>query len=224
MKRIIVIEGTDGAGKETQTKLLHEKLLEKNKDVFYQSFPNYKSKSAEPLRLYLDGKTGGISSLTPKAASTLFAVDRLLTWKTDLAKLNDLESYTLICDRYTTSNMLYQTTRFDSIIDSIKMTEWISKLEYVDMEIPKPNLVIFLDMPPWATRQLRKNRLNKMNGGETQDIHESNEAFLVRVYDLSKRVALREGWKIVKCTEDENKIKSVDEIHQEILKVVENNL
>ncbi|MGL5716519.1 MAG: dTMP kinase [Cetobacterium sp.] len=221
MKRIIVIEGTDGAGKETQTKLLHEKLLEKSKNVFYQSFPNYDNRSAEPVRVYLEGETGGITSLTPKAASTLFAVDRLLTWKTDLAKLNDVEDYTLICDRYTTSNMLYQATKFDTVIDSVGMIDWISKLEYVDMEIPKPNLVIFLDMPPWATRQLRKDRLNKMNGAEVQDIHESNESFLVRVYDLSKRIALREGWKIIKCTEDGNKIKSIDEIHQEILKVVE---
>lgn len=223
-KRIIVIEGTDGSGKETQTRFLHEALSKVNKNVFYQSFPNYDNRSSEPVKVYLEGKTGGIESITPEAASTLFAVDRLLTWKTDLLKLDKLEDYTLICDRYTTSNMLYQATKFDTLIGSIRMIDWISNLEYYEMKIPKPDLVLFLDMPPWATRKLREGRLNKIDNGKTQDIHESNDAYLVRVYDLSKRIALREGWKIIKCTEDGTTIKSMEEIHQEILKVVENNL
>lgn len=223
-KLIIVIEGTDGSGKETQTRFLYEALTKDDKNVFHQSFPNYDDRCSEPVKVYLEGKTGGIESITPEAASTLFAVDRLLTWKTKLKGLESMEKYKLICDRYTTSNMLYQATKFDTLIDSIKMVDWISKLEYTDMKIPKPDLVLFLDMPPWATRKLREGRLNKIDNGKTQDIHESNDAYLTRVYDLSKRIALREGWKIIKCTEDGTTIKSMEEIHQEILKVVENNL
>ncbi len=59
MGKLIVIEGTDSSGKETQTKKLFERLLGKKKtNVKKISFPNYDSPACEPVKMYLAGKFG----------------------------------------------------------------------------------------------------------------------------------------------------------------------
>ena len=55
MGKIIVIEGTDASGKETQTKKLLERFLAEKKEVRSLSFPNYQSPACEPVKMYLAG-------------------------------------------------------------------------------------------------------------------------------------------------------------------------
>ena len=78
---IISIEGTDGAGKHTQQQLLLSKLKALGHKVFDQSFPNYDSNSSAPVKMYLSGEFGGSNSLDAYQASSLYAVDRMCTYK-----------------------------------------------------------------------------------------------------------------------------------------------
>lgn len=219
-KEIIVIEGTDGSGKQTQSELLKKRIINDFEDCHLMSYPNYINICCEPVKHYLNGSFGGLDSITPYAASTLFAVDRLATWKMDLKSLEEKNNYILLLDRYTTSNMLYQASKIDNKIEAMKMVDWISDLEYNKMEIPKPTTVIFLDMPPYASKKLREGRKNKFTDSAELDIHESNEEYLERVYAISKEIAYREGWVIINCVDEKGDIKTIGEIHEEIYKLV----
>lgn len=226
-KQIIVIEGTDGSGKQTQSELLKNKLIKEFENCYLMSFPNYTNICCEPVKHYLNGEFGSLDETTPYAASTLFAVDRLSTWKMDLKHLEKKNDYILLLDRYTTSNMLYQASKIKNKIEAMKMVDWISDLEYNKMKIPKPTMVIFLDMPPYASKELRNGRKNKFTNKDELDIHESNEEYLESVYAVSKDIAYREGWIIINCTDDIGNIKTIGEIHKEIyntvLKTIERN-
>lgn len=219
-KELIVIEGTDGSGKETQSELLKNNLSNNFEGVHSVSFPNYNNVCCEPVKKYLNGDFGDLSEITPYAASTFFAVDRLATWKMSLKELKNKDNYILISDRYTTSNMLYQASKIENKIEAMKMVDWISDLEYNKMDIPKPTLVLFLDMPPWASKKLREGRANKITGESKQDIHESNEQYLEKVYAISKDIAYRAGWNIINCISEDGEIKSISKIQEDIYNLV----
>ncbi|MGL5713480.1 MAG: thymidylate kinase, partial [Paraclostridium sp.] len=139
MGKIIVIEGTDGSGKETQTKLMVAKMFGK-KEVWCQSFPHYHSGGCTPVKMYLEGELGELSEINGYAASVMFAIDRYVTFKTLLdKKIKEVDF--LILDRYTTSNMIYQSSKFDFTIDATRMVDWVEDLEYNKLGLPKPDLV-----------------------------------------------------------------------------------
>ncbi|MGL6099887.1 MAG: dTMP kinase [Fusobacteriaceae bacterium] len=223
MAKIIVIEGTDGSGKETQTKLLLERLPSGVPSVVLQSFPNYEGRGCEPTKMYLNGELGDLKDISPYAASVMFATDRYVTIKSELSD-KFKENSLFIFDRYVTSNMLYQASKFEERIEAMKMVAWISDLEYNKMKLPRPTITLFLDMPPWASKKLREGRLNKITGDDKQDIHESNEEYLEKVYAISKDIAYSESWIIIECVNSDNSIKTIEEINVEIIKQIKKNL
>ena len=113
MGKLIIIEGTDGSGKQTQTELIYNKLtlllgIEKIKKL---SFPNYESKSSEPVKMYLSGEFGkNVEDVNAYAASILYSVDRFASFKTEWENLYN-GGGVIISDRYTTSNMIHQASK-----------------------------------------------------------------------------------------------------------------
>ena len=98
---------------------------------------------------------------------------------------------------------------------------WLYDYEYEKLGLPKPDLVIFLNMPIWAVQQLIKNRANKITGKKEKDIHEKDTKYLQESYDNAMNIAKKFGWTIVDCTIGD-RIKSLDEIQDEIRNIVNN--
>ena len=212
MGKLIVIEGSDGSGKATQTRKLYERLRDLEVNVRRVSFPNYESESSALIRMYLRGDFGGkAEEVNPYAAATFYAVDRFANffeWK-DFYQSGGL----ILSDRYVGSNMVYQAAKLNRKADRTKFLAWLDDLEYKHFGIPRPDLTIFLDMPPEISAILRRER-------GREDIHESDAAFMQKVYNVYKETAQKYGWKVVNCA-DKNFARSSTDIHENILAMVE---
>lgn len=224
MNNIIAIEGTDGSGKQTQIDKLFEFFKSKNFDVQKLSFPNYSSPSSGPVKMYLNGElSSSASGITAYQASILYAVDRFCTMK----KYENFIQHGvfLLLDRYAGSNLIHQACKIDNENEKENYIKWICELEFEILKIPRPNLVVFLDMPPEFSIALAHNRQN-LKCGEKKDIHEFDENHLKKAYENSLSIAKNQNWHIIQCIKNQ-KIESVEQIHQKIislLKTLFNNL
>ena len=213
MGKLLVIEGVDASGKATQTKLLYERLATEYENIRQISFPDYDSDFSLPIKRYLAGDLGNnADSVNPYAASLFYAIDRYAGYKRDWGDFYN-KGGILIADRYVTSNLVHQAAKING--DKAPFAQWLSDLEYGRLELPQPDLVLFLDMPPACARKLMENRANKITGEAQKDIHERDPHHLDRAYDNAMEIASIAGWQIVHCAEGEN-IRSIEEIHEEI--------
>lgn len=220
MGKLIIIEGLDGCGKSTQTALL-EKYFEDNSVNFKKiKLPDYDSKSSTLVKMYLGGEFGkNADDVNAYAAGAFYAVDRFASYKLDWGK--DYENGTLIlADRYATSNSIYQMEK----IDEDKWDEyldWSSDFEYNKIGIPKPDLVIFLDMPVDVSQKLMTSRYNGDEG--KKDVHEANVDFLNNCRKSALYTAKKQGWAVVPCSDGINPL-PIKEIHNTILDFVKKEL
>lgn len=216
MGKIIVIEGSDGSGKATQTKLLYQCLEKMGKRVRMVSYPNYDSPSSSLVKMYL-GKEFGEDAFAVNAfvASSFFAVDRFASYIRDWKEFYEGgENHVVLCDRYVTSNMLHQTAKIEGREEKEAFLDWEYDFEYVKGGLPVPDQVFFLDVKPETTFRLMKDRANKITHEAEKDIHESNPEFLIRSYENSLLVGEKYGWKRIPCCDDQGNMKSIEEIHE----------
>jgi len=214
--RIIVIEGLDGSGKATQTGLLYDSLAREGLSVRKLSFPDYDSLSSGPVRMYLNGEFGSHpDDVDSYAASVLYAVDRFSNFRSSWKE--DYDSGTLfVCDRYTTSNEVFQTAKlprekWDEYI------EWLEDFEYNLMGIPRPSLVIFLNMSEECSRRLLEKRYN---GDEARkDIHERDTDYQKRCRESALFCADKLGWTRIDCDRD-GELLTIEEIHGRVMEAV----
>ena len=220
MGKLIVIEGTDSSGKETQTKKLFEKLEEKDLKVKKISFPNYDSPACEPVKMYLAGAFGeDAMKVNPYPVSTMYAIDRYASFKTDWEKFYN-EDGIIVTDRYVTSNMVHQASKIRDLDEKKKYLNWLEDLEYEKMGIPRPDLVIFLNMPTDMAIRLMAERKNKITGEEKKDIHERDKEYLKESHANACKIANIYNWKEIKCNDGE-RIKTIEEIGEEVFSLVE---
>ena len=220
MGKLIIIEGLDGCGKSTQTALL-EKYFEDNSVKFKKiKLPDYDSKSSTLVKMYLGGEFGkNADDVNAYAAGAFYAVDRFASYKLDWGK--DYENGALIlADRYATSNSIYQMEK----IDEDKWDEyldWSADFEYNKIGIPRPDLVIFLDMPVDVSQKLMTSRYNSDEG--KKDVHEANVDFLNNCRKSALYTAKKQGWAVVPCSDGINPL-PIKEIHNTILDFVKKEL
>lgn len=218
MGYIIAITGTDGCGKQTQTQKLFRFLQESGKNVLMQSFPNYNSISSGPVKMYLGGELcEDANQLDAYQSSSLYAVDRLCTYHKFL-KAHYENNGIVLFDRYVDSNMVHQACKIEDLSDRDKFLTWLDNFEFNELKLPRPNHVIFLDMPPQVSISLAEAR-GELKVGTSKDIHENNHTHLINAYRAGLYVAEKYKWDIVHCVEG-NRIKTIEEIHQEILNLV----
>lgn len=212
--KLIVIEGLDGSGKATQTRLLNNALIEKGYNVKQMSFPDYDNPSSALVKMYLCGKLGeSPADVNPYAASSFYAVDRYASYKQFWQK--DYENGALIlADRYTTSNAIYQLAKVeDNMRDSF--LRWMEDYEYNMLGLPVPDKVIYLDMPPEISQELM---LKRYNGDESKkDLHESNVSFLIECRQSALYSAQQLNWSVITCGAN-GKPYSIENIHKAVLK------
>ncbi len=211
---LIAIDGVDASGKQTQTELLL-KRLRNSREARLVSFPAYESDSSALVKMYLNGNFGkDPKDVSAYAASVFFAADRYATYKSDWGKAYN-GGEVIIADRYVSSNMIHQAGKLDTEAEKLDFLNWLFDLEFVKLELPKPDITIFLDMPPeWGARLMRE-RANKITGKEQKDIHESNGEYLQKSYDNALFVAERYGWEIISCV-DNGRLRTIEEIHEDI--------
>ena len=221
MGKLIIIEGTDGSGKQTQTGLLYEKLCEikGSEKVKKISFPNYESKASEPVKMYLAGEFGEkADSVNAYAASVLFSVDRFASFKTEWEEFYSSGGIVL-SDRYTISNMIHQASKIKDREEREKYLDWLVDLEWNKIGIPEPELVFFLDIPFDVSQKLMQNRKNKITGDKVKDIHEQDAEYLRNAYNIAKELAIKYKWNIVDCVEND-KLRSIEEINGRMMEII----
>ena len=212
---LIVLEGVDSSGKATQTAKLCEALSRKN-EIIKITFPDYESDSSALVKMYLSGAFGmEANAVSPYAASTLYAADRFASYKTKWGAFLEKDGI-VICDRYTTSNMVHQAAKLENPDEKDAFLAWLYDFEYEKMGLPKPDLVFFLDMPPAFAEKLMEKRANKFTGKEEKDIHERDDSHIIKAYENAIYVAKKYNWEFVSCVKD-GQIRTIDDIHQEIL-------
>ena len=210
--KLIVIEGLDGSGKGTQTALLREELLTKQIAVRQVSFPHYESPSSALVKMYLAGEFGtSAGAVNAYAASSFYAVDRFASFCTDWKK--DYESgHVILADRYVTSNIIYQLGKLPQNEWDAYLA-WLEDFEYNKLALPKPDLVIFLDMPVAVSQRLMSSRYA---GDESRkDIHERDLLFLEESACSARYARQKLGWHTIHCAEGENPL-PVEQIQQAI--------
>lgn len=222
MGKLIVIEGSDGSGKATQTKLLFEYLQQQGRKVKMVSYPDYESPSSSLVKMYLGSEFGhNPYEVNAYVTSSFFAVDRFASYLKNWKKFYESSEDTIIiCDRYVTSNMLHQTSKLESMEEKTAFLDWEYDFEYVKGGLPVPDLVFFLDVRPETAFRLMKNRENKITHKSEKDIHESNRGFLVKSYENSILVGKKYGWRTIQCCDDEGNMESVEAIHGRIREVI----
>lgn len=214
--RVLTIEGLDGSGKATQAEILFKKLQLIKIAAYKVSFPNYKSESSALVRMHLNSKA-------PKerenvyAVSSFFAADRYLSYVNSWKKFYE-SGHLIIADRYTTSNAIYQLSNLENT-EWNSYLAWLEDYEYCKLSLPRPNLVIYLDMPVEKSQELI---LKRYNGNENKkDLYERDINRLKRCREAAMYVSGKYNWKIINCIDEKtSQIKSVPEIHEMIFSLV----
>lgn len=212
MGKLIVLEGLDGSGKSTQTELLTDFLKAQAVDFRKIKLPDYDSPSSTLVKMYLSGDFGkDADNVNAYAAGAFYAVDRYASYNLDWKK--DYEHGTLIvADRYATSNSIYQMEKLDQSEWNAYLS-WSADFEYQKLGIPKPDLVLFLDMPVEISQRLMSERYG---GDESEkDVHENNVSFLEKCRDAALYAAEKEGWKIISCSDGDQPL-PIELIHSQI--------
>lgn len=215
--KLIVIEGAcDGIGKTTQYNMLYNKLTSLGYEVIRHHFPSYNTFHGIPVEKYLSGEFGEIKDISPYFINSLYANDRACAWYLKLKKEYDSGKIILL-DRYTTSSIIYQAALLMPLDKRKEFIDYIVDYEYNKLGIAEPDMVIFLEAPFDMVTNLRKNRQNYE--GNANDIHEANLEFMKSVYDNAVFVADYLNWTTIKCS-NQDKMKSIEDIHEEIYKKV----
>ncbi len=224
MGKLFVIDGTDGSGKQTQFKKLQERLTKEGIDYKTVSFPNYDSPSSSLVKMYLSGEFGeDPNSVSPYVASTFYAADRYATFKKGYQEYYD-NGGIILADRYTTANMVHQAGKITDEKEREKFLNWLFDLEFNLYGLPKPSQVFFLNMPIDVSLKLMKDRENKFSHTQEKDIHERNPKYLEESYNAACSLVGKYDWNEIKCVDENKKLKTIDEIHEEIYKVVKKEL
>ena len=216
MGKLIVIEGTDGSGKSTQFKKLTERVIADGYEFRKLVFPQYSEPSSALIRMYLGGEFGSNpSDVNAYAASAFYAVDRYASFKKSWGEWYE-KGGLILSDRYTTSNAVHQTSKEPEEKQG-EFLKWLYEFEYDKLGMPKPDLVIYLDVPTAFPEKLMRGR--EQATGTKADIHEQDTAYLATCRETGRKAAQFYNWTVIQCVRD-GEMRSIEDIHEEIYRHV----
>ena len=214
-----MLEGTDGSGKGTQTKLLVERLQKEGQRAESISFPCYGQASAAAVELLLKNKFDEDAlSMSASRASLPFALDRAMQAGKIKRWLDD--GKIVIADRYVDSNAAHQGSKIKDLEERKKFIRRLYAFEYEDLQIPRPNLVLVLKVFPETANKLIDEE------GKTRDAHEASTQHIIDAYWTYLWIVdtFADGrYKFVECMR-EKQLLSKEEIHERIWKEVKDFL
>ena len=220
MGRLVVIDGLDGSGKSTQLARLNEYLSAAGVSYKQISFPDYAQPSSALVKMYLAGELGGSAdAVNAYAASSFYAVDRYASYKRFWQA--DYEAGALlVAARFATSNAIHQMVKlprdqWDSFL------AWLDDYEFEKLGLPRPDLVLYLDMDPDTSKRLLARRYD---GDENKkDIHEKDFSYLLRCRESAMYAAERQGWKLISCCDGGEPL-PVQVIHEKLMQTLRKEL
>ncbi len=223
--KLIVIDGADGSGKATQTKLLVERLRVDGTQVETMDFPQYTQNIAgKLLRECLDGKRGDFMQTDARIASVLYATDRFESSKILQLWLDD--GKIVVLDRYVSANMMHQGAKIDDPSELEQFLLWLDVLEHGVFGIPRPDVILYLDVPlEERIRMVQLAVLNKEHHkGETVDVAESDLLHQRIAQDRAKQIVQsKNNWVQIVCA-DQNGMRTREAIHEDVYTTVRNTL
>ncbi len=210
--KLFVIDGLDGSGKSTQFELLQKDLENKNINYKAISFPDYEQPSSTLVKMYLSGEfSSSPDGVNAYAASSFYAVDRYASYKL-FWEDNYNKGDFILASRYTTSNAIHQ-------MEKLEMSQWDNYLawmedyEYNKLKLPKPDTVVFLDMPVEVSQILLSNRYH--GDDNKKDIHEADVEYLIKCRKSALYCANKLGWIVIQCSKDGQPL-SIEDIHKKL--------
>ncbi|OGZ08109.1 MAG: hypothetical protein A2942_03450 [Candidatus Lloydbacteria bacterium RIFCSPLOWO2_01_FULL_50_20] len=214
--KLIVIDGTDGSGKGTQSALLIERLSREGKEAKLADFPQYGQSSAFFVEKYLRGEYGTLESVDAYKASLFYALDRYDA-SFHMRKWLDLGTI-IVSNRYVSSNMGHQAGKIADPKEREKFLAWLKDLEYGMLAIPRPDVNILLFMPPEVGQSLVDKKGDRAyTQGKKRDLHEGDIEHLRHASKAYREVALREGWRIINCVKEDGATpRAIEAIHEEV--------
>lgn len=208
--KLIVLDGADGVGKTTQTKLLLEALQDFVLTYDFD-FPRYDSFSGAFVKECLTGSYGDFKSLSPYLASLPFTLDRI-----SIAQYMEAvrRQGVIVCNRYTPSNIAYQAAKLNGR-ERYKFIDFLEYFEYEVFRIPRPDVVIYLSVPVEISERLLLER------GEELDQHEQDLDYQRRVNEVYSELSeSRSDWHMINCAPS-GEILSRQEIHNTIFELIQ---
>ena len=215
MGKLVVLEGIDGSGKSAQYRRLVSRF--EREGIKYHSivFPRYDQESSALIRMYLGGQFGEKpEDVNAFAASIFYAVDRYASYMTDWKEYYE-QGGLVLSDRFTTSNAVHQGAKLGAD-EQPAFFDWLYDLEYVKLGLPRPDMVIYLDVDVETSMARMKHRQQKT--GRDGDIHERDVEYLQHCLDTAHRAAAHYGWRTVDFKKDGAE-RAVDEKHEEIFSI-----
>lgn len=220
MGKLIVLEGTDGSGKSTQFKRLTQRLTSEGVDFQKLVFPQYQEESSALIRMYLSGEFGDKpEDVNAYAASTFYAVDRYASYKKVWQNYYEGGGI-MMADRYTTSNVVHQGSKLPPDQRGAFFA-WLEEFEFDRLGLPRPDLVIYLDVSTAATEAMMRKREEDTN--THADIHERDAEYLKTCRETGRQAAQHYGWKLIQC-ENGGVMRPIEDIHEEIYALVKSCL
>ena len=219
MALTVVIEGIDGSGKGTQAQRLHSRLQQLGKPAALISFPRYtETLFGQVVGEFLNGRFGSLEQVDPFLAALLYAGDRYESrpFLLEAQRTHDV----VVLDRYVPSNVAHQAAKRDGP-EREELVDRIMRVEHDVYEMPKPDLVLLLDLPVRLAQRLIAAKSRRDYTDRPADLQEADADYLERVRQLYLQLADGErNWHTVTCTRDEQ-IRSIEEIGNEIWDVVQ---
>ena len=219
MATVIAIEGIDGAGKGTQSRLLTERLREQGLQIECIQFPRYSETTfGAAIGQFLNGEFGSLDQVHPQLASLLYAGDRFeskeLLDKTIAA--NDV----VVLDRFTGSNLAHQASKLEGA-ERAELIAWIDQVEHGVFGLPRPDFNILIDISPDWSRELVSRKGDRDYTDQEADIQESNLPYLEKVRRCYRQLATdRDDWTIVCSLNENNELREVNDINDEIIRLI----
>jgi dTMP kinase len=224
--KFIVIEGTDGSGKTTQTKMLADRLMGAGYQVAMFDFPQYFKTSSDFIKAYLQGRYGSIKEVGPQKASLMYAMDRFEAAADIRRAIAD--GKIALANRYVASNLGHQGAKIKSEDERMKFFLWVQELEYKILEIPKPDLNVVLHIPAEVAQQMvdRKsaNQREYANGAK-RDLHESSLSHLKQAEKVYLEIArlFPRQFTLLECYQNKHVVEA-QQINDQIAELIKRKL
>ena len=219
MGLFLAFEGIDGSGKGTQAARLAETAAARGHSVASFSFPLYDDNPfSRAIGRYLNGDLGSLEEVHPALSALLYACDRFHARPDLVRAIEDCDL--VVCDRYVASNLAHQGSQLDGA-EREEFLEWLLEVEYGELGLPKPGLVVLLDAHPKLARELVAKKGARPYTTLEADILESDEAHGDASREIYLELARRDGWHVVGAAGEDGVVRDIDEIAADIWAAVE---
>jgi dTMP kinase len=215
---LVAIEGIDGSGKGTQAERLQTALQARGLRPGLMRFPQYEQTCfGRTIGRYLNGEFGTLDAVGAHFAALLYAGDRFESLPRIRAQQADRD--VLIFDRYVPSNLAHQAAKLPAAART-EFVQWVEQIEYGVYGLPRPDLVVWLDMPVADAVQLVARKPRRAYTARTADLHESDTEYLTRTRSLYAELAVHDAsWRVVQCRGPTG-LRTVDDLHAELLETI----